>query len=71
MSEEFKAFCFALEQSAGLKGMVWHGGVPKAEIKEAFGVNVNGVNFNVMGIYVEVKPRYEAQTPDWLRSENG
>lgn len=66
MSDEVKRFMFGLQKCQGAGGMRWHGKVPK-EVYELFDLHENDSkqHFNVMGVYVEVVPAYEAFVPDW------
>jgi hypothetical protein len=51
--------------------MVWYGDIPK-EIQELYGVKQRELahGYTIGGVYVTVKPRYEAYTPAWLRDYN-
>lgn len=67
MSDEAKQFIFGLEQCRPDKGMKWHGPIPQ-EIVELFGLRISESShgYDIAGVYVQVVPRYEAFTPNWI-----
>jgi hypothetical protein len=71
MSDELKQFIMGLGQSTDMGGMYWYGSVPK-EVYELFQLNPNDggrQRLNVLGVHVEVRPRYEVFTPEWKKRE--
>lgn len=67
MSNESIQFMFGLEQCRASKGMYWYGQIPK-EIVELYQLKIEelGHGYTIAGVYVTVKPQYEAFTPSWI-----
>jgi hypothetical protein len=66
MSEEAKQFIFGLEQCRDAGGMKWFGKIPK-EVQLLFDIKITEIahGYTVAGVYVTLRPQYEAYTPDW------
>lgn len=62
MSDELKTFVLGLQQSQKAGHMEWYGTVPE-EVYELFGLNRQDSKYhlNVMGVHVEVKPRFSVK----------
>lgn len=66
MQSDFKTFMFGLDQCRQSGGMIWYGKIPK-EVIDLYELKVASTahGYNIAGVYVQIKPQYEAFEPDW------
>jgi hypothetical protein len=68
LDRETEEFIIGLEQCRKFGAMRWHGKMPDQIIK-LFNLDPSNsvFNYQVLGIYIQRVPRYEAFTPDWIK----